>query len=100
MEAIETIIWLTESSESERQGIDIPRDGGEFLRKCCKMATGSGKTTVMGMLIAWQILNKIAYPQDSRFTKSVLIIAPGLTVKKRLEVLRPSNKNNVYDEFT
>ena len=99
MEAIETIIWLTESHENERQGIDIPSDGGEFLRKCCKMATGSGKTTVMGMLIAWQVLNKITYPRDNRFTKNILLIAPGLTVKKRLEVLHPSNKNSVYDEF-
>ncbi len=99
MEAIETIIWLTESPESERQGIDIPNDGGEFIRKCCKMATGSGKTTVMGMLIVWQVLNKVTYPKDIRFTKNILIIAPGLTVKRRLEVLRPSDTNNVYDEF-
>jgi len=99
MEAIETIIWLTESSESERQGIDIPSDGGEFLRKCCKMATGSGKTIVMGMLIAWQVLNKIAYPKDNRFTKNILVITPGLTVKRRLQVLRPSDTNSIYDEF-
>ncbi|MBM3896858.1 MAG: type III restriction endonuclease subunit R, partial [Thaumarchaeota archaeon] len=98
--AIETIIWLTESSESERQGIDIPSDGGEFLRKCCKMATGTGKTSVMGMLIAWQVLNKVAYPKDNRFTKNILVIAPGLTVKKRLEVLHPSDTNSIYDEFT
>ena len=99
MEAIETIIWLTESSESERQGIDIPTDGGEFFRKCCKMATGSGKTIVMGMLIAWQVLNKIAYPKDNRFTKNILVIAPGLTVKRRLKVLQPSDRNSIYDEF-
>lgn len=99
MEAIETIIWLVESPESEKQGIDILSDGGKFLRKCCKMATGSGKTTVMGMLIAWQVLNKIAFPKDTRFTKNILIIAPGLTVKRRLEVLRPNNTSNVYDEF-
>ena len=99
MEAIETIIWLIESSESEKQGITIPNDGGEFIRKCCKMATGSGKTTVMGMLIAWQVLNKVTYPKDNRFTKNILIIAPGLTVKRRLEVLRPNNTSSVYDEF-
>ncbi|MDH3658018.1 MAG: DEAD/DEAH box helicase family protein [Nitrosopumilus sp.] len=99
MESIETIIWLTESPDSERQGIDIPSDGGDFLRKCCKMATGSGKTTVIGMLIGWQVLNKITYPKDNRFTKNILIISPGLTVKRRLEVLRPSDKNSVYDEF-
>ena len=63
------------------------------------MATGSGKTIVMGMLIAWQVLNKTTYPKDNRFTKNILIIAPGLTVKRRLEVLRPNNNASVYDEF-
>jgi len=99
MEAVETIIWLTESFESEKQDIDIPSDGGEFLRKCCKMATGTGKTIVMGMLIAWQVLNKIAFPRDDRFTKNILVVSPGLTVKRRLKVLCPTVKNNIYDEF-
>jgi len=44
-------------------GIDIPGDGGAFLRRCCKMATGAGKTIVMAMVIAWQILNKVTYPR-------------------------------------
>ena len=51
------------------------------------MATGTGKTIVMGMLITWHVLNKVAYPTDKRFSKNFVIIAPGLTVKKRLEVL-------------
>ena len=33
-----------------------------------KMATGTGKTVVMAMLIAWQTLNKLANPQDARFS--------------------------------
>ncbi|WP_242049086.1 DEAD/DEAH box helicase family protein [Planktothrix sp. FACHB-1365] len=52
LEAIETLIWLTESPPSEKVGIDIPSDGGNFQRLCCKMATGSGKTIVISMLIA------------------------------------------------
>ena len=64
LEAIETLIWLAEASPAERQGIDIPDDGGLFRRLCSKMATGSGKTIVMTMLIAWQVLNKVTYPQD------------------------------------
>ena len=45
LEAIETLIWLTEASPAERQGIDIPGDGGDFTRLCSKMATwrGSGR---------------------------------------------------------
>lgn len=68
-------------------GIEIPGDGGAFLRRCCKMATGSGKTLVMAMAIAWHVLNKVTYPQDARFSRNVLVIAPGLTVKSRLAVL-------------
>jgi len=99
LEAIETLVWLTEASPSERQGIDIRGDGGAFERLCCKMATGAGKTLVMAMTIAWQILNKVANPHDKRFSKNVFVVAPGLTVKKRLAVLEPSAEGNYYDRF-
>ncbi|MFN3466665.1 MAG: DEAD/DEAH box helicase family protein, partial [Candidatus Brocadiales bacterium] len=90
LEAIETLIWLAEAAEAEKVGIEIPSDGGSFRRLCSKMATGSGKTVVMAMLIAWQILNKVTYPQDARFSKYIFVVAPGLTVKSRLQVLMPS----------
>ncbi len=99
LEAIETLIWLTEASDAEKVGIDIESDGGEFVRWCSKMATGSGKTIIMSMLIAWNILNKVTYRQDKRFSKHILIIAPGLTVKSRLQVLMPTNEKNYYEEF-
>lgn len=99
LEAIETLIWLSEATPASRQGIEIPNDGGPFRRYCSKMATGSGKTIVMAMLIAWQALNKIADPQNPRFSKNILLVAPGLTVRQRLQVLLPSNPNNYYDEF-
>ena len=99
LEAAETLIWLTEASDSEKVGLDIPGDGGEFRRLCAKMATGTGKTVVMAMVIAWQILNKVAYPQDTRFAKNVLVVAPGLTVKSRLAVLEPSHTENYYKAF-
>jgi type III restriction enzyme len=100
LEAIETLIWLVEAPESQRVGIDIPNDGSLFPRICCKMATGSGKTIVMSMLIAWQILNKVTYPQDARFSKNVFVIAPGLTIRSRLQVLIPSSIDNYYQEFS
>ena len=53
----------------------------------------------MAMVIAWQILNKVANPQDSRFSRNVLVIAPGLTIKSRLAVLKPSNVENYYKKF-
>ncbi|MBM3897024.1 MAG: type III restriction endonuclease subunit R [Thaumarchaeota archaeon] len=99
IEAIETLIWLTEAPENQKQGIAIPGDGSEFQRLCSKMATGSGKTIVMAMLIAWEILNKVTYPKDARFSKNILVVAPGLTVKSRLKVLNPSDENNYYSQF-
>lgn len=99
LEAMETLIWLNEAPESEKTGIVIPSDGSLFKRICSKMATGSGKTIVMSMLIAYHILNKVTYTQDKRFSKNIFIIAPGLTVKSRLQVLIPAGHNNYYDEF-
>ncbi len=75
MEAIETLIWLTEAPEADKTGINIPGDGGEFARWCSKMATGSGKTIVMAQLIAWHVLNKVANGKDKRFSKNILIVA-------------------------
>jgi len=99
LEAIETLIWLTEAPGFQRAGIEIPGDGGQILRRCCKMATGAGKTIVMAMAIAWHILNKVTYPQDPRFSKNALVIAPGLTVRNRLAVLEPSAQDNYYEQF-
>ena len=99
LEAAETLIWLAEGPPSEKVGIDIPGDGGLFRRLCSKMATGTGKTVVMAMVIAWHILNKAVYPQDTRFSKNVLVVAPGLTVRSRLAVLEPTHPENYYEEF-
>ena len=99
LEAAETLIWLTEAPDSEKVGIDIPSDGGAFQRLCAKMATGTGKTIVMAMVIAWHILNKVTNPQDTRFAKNVLVVAPGLTVRNRLAVLEPSHAENYYKAF-
>lgn len=99
IEAIETLIWLTEASDADKTGIEIPGDGGEFSRWCNKMATGSGKTIVMAMLIAWNVLNKVANGKDSRFSKNILIVAPGLTVRNRLSVLNATDASNYYEEF-
>lgn len=100
LEAIETLIWWTEAPDSYKQGIHLPNDGGEWRRLCSKMATGSGKTTVMAMIITWQVLNALAYPKRNKdFSIAIFIVAPGLTVKERLQVLLPSGTNNYYDEF-
>ena len=99
LEAAETIIFLTEARADFLQGIDIPLDQPSdnakaegiraFRRYACKMATGTGKTTVMGMLAAWSILNKITDRNDSRYSDVVLVVCPSVTIRNRLEELKP-----------
>ncbi len=99
IEAAETIIFLTEARGDFRQGVDIPIDEPSderkadgftaFRRYACKMATGSGKTTVMGMLAAWSILNKVNDRSDARFSDIVLVVCPNVTIRNRLRELDP-----------
>lgn len=60
------------------------------------MATGSGKTVVMAMLIAWQALNKLANTKGARFSDTFLIATPGITIRDRLRVLLPNDPDNYY----
>jgi hypothetical protein len=55
------------------------------------MATGSGKTTVMAMLAAWSILNKVNDRSDGRFSDLVLAVCPNVTIRNRLRELDPEN---------
>jgi type III restriction enzyme len=100
LEAIETLIWCVEAPTEYKQGIQIPGDGGAWERLCNKMATGSGKTAVMAMIITWQVLNALIYPKRPKdFSRAVFVVAPGLTVKERLRVLYPGDPANYYDAF-
>lgn len=104
LEAVETIIWLTEVAPKRTATKNlleqIAKDNAEanpgLFRLAMKMATGSGKTTVMAMLIAWQAVN--AARKGSRdFSRAFLIITPGITIKDRLRVLQPSEPDNYYE---
>ncbi len=100
LEAIETLIWWVEATNEFKQGIYLEGDGGPWERVCNKMATGSGKTAVMAMIITWQTLNSLTYPKRNKdFSRAIFIVAPGLTVRERLQVLQPGNPLNAYDEF-
>jgi type III restriction enzyme len=65
----------------------------------CKMATGSGKTVVMAMLVSWAFCNRGVNPHSAEFPNAVLVCCPNLTVKERLQVLRPDNPDNYYAAF-
>jgi type III restriction enzyme len=102
-EALETAIYLAEVARkygdawienSIRQANDTSNPG--LPRTAFKMATGSGKTVVMAMLIAWHTLNKHANPQDARFSDTFLIVTPGITIRDRLRVLLPNDPENYY----
>ena len=103
IEAMETIIYITEAAkkfgdvsiENDLRAANDTSNPG-LPRYAMKMATGSGKTVVMAMIIAWQALNKFANPQDARFSDTFLIIAPGITIRDRLRVLFPNDPSNYY----
>ena len=63
------------------------------------MATGSGKTVVMAMLISWAFCNRGRVPGDTRFPAAALVVCPNLTVKERLQVLRPDQAGNYFEMF-
>lgn len=64
------------------------------------MATGTGKTTVMALLIIYHLLNRKNYPSDTRFADLFLVIAPNITIKDRLQEITHNAKDrkNVYAE--
>ena len=80
------------SQTSDRRFKPIPR-------YACKMATGSGKTVLMAMLISWAFCNRGTKPGDPRFPRRALMVCPNLTIKERLAVLRPGDPDNYYEKF-
>ncbi|NEO87334.1 MAG: DEAD/DEAH box helicase family protein [Spirulina sp. SIO3F2] len=104
-EAVETAIWLAEvapkSGKKEQAFLEhiatVNQDANpELLRIALKLATGAGKTTVMAMLIAWQTVNAVRHPQSRKFTRGFLIVAPGITIRDRLRVLKPNDTESYY----
>ena len=55
----------------------------DFARYAIKMATGSGKTKVMSLAIAWQYFNAVAEGRDD-YARSFLVVAPNVIVFERL----------------
>jgi type III restriction enzyme len=92
-EAVETLAWLYEVEEVRRHRDLVERFSktpgihvlqyDDFARYAIKMATGSGKTKVMALIVAWQYLNAVAEGSDD-YAKTFLIIAPNVIVFERL----------------
>lgn len=92
-EAIESIIYLYEvaiaTDKYELMRFDSSQrvSGGMFdenwTRYVIKMATGAGKTKVMGLTLVWSYFHKL-YEDNSALSKNFLVIAPNIIVLNRL----------------
>ena len=111
-EAVETAVWLNEIAErdpnignyilnllGERRHTVSIDDAFVLPRTAFKMATGTGKTVVMAMLILYNYLNKRANPMDTHYADHFLLCAPGITIRDRLAVLQLdySQRSNNYE---
>ena len=92
-EAVETVIWLYDVKQA-RDKFDLMRFDAsgaispnmfpeDWPRYVTKMATGSGKTKVLSLLIAWCYFHKL-YEADSKLARNMLLIAPNIIVLDRL----------------
>ena len=104
VEAVETVIWLTEVAPKGATGQRFLRNlakanheaNPDLFRLALKLATGAGKTTVMAMIIAWQTINAVRHPRNPKFTRGFLVVTPGITIKDRLRVLQPNDPDSYY----
>ena len=99
-EAIETAVWLNEVATRSNAGTHLlgllraaqqsvsGQAADQLPRIAFKMATGTGKTVVMAALVLYHYLNRRQYRQDVRFADYFLLVAPGITIRDRLGVLR------------
>lgn len=104
-EAIEAVIYLYEVNSRFK----MP-ETGDLLRYALKLATGTGKTIVMALLIAWSTFHKRKVA-GSTLSTNFLILVPNLTVRDRVKGidertglptgpgLDPTSDENLYDEF-
>jgi len=105
IEAVETAIWLTEVAPRRGRLHSVllrnlsaasEQANPGLARLAFKMATGAGKTTVMAMLIVWQTANAVRSPQSPLFSRGFLIVTPGITIRDRLQVLKPEDPGSYY----
>ena len=97
-EAIETLVYVFEIAKTRnltdlyqrfipadfKAKVDLSQiDPLDFARYAIKMATGSGKTKVMSLAIAWQYFNSVIEANPD-YARTFLVIAPNVIVFERL----------------
>ena len=104
-EAIETLIYMFEVADRNgyhhRTLAEVNEKFNDNIhRLTTKMATGTGKTAVMALIIIWQSVNHSHRPQDPRFTNQIAIVTPGITVRDRSRLdLIPNRPHNIYADW-
>ena len=103
LEAVETLIWLLEAgplcapeecTAIRRRLAEVNAQWNQCIpRVALKMATGTGKTIVMAMIALWWAARRNG-PVD------ILVLAPNLTVRERLEELDPKRKRGIWESIT
>ena len=101
VEAVETVIWLTEvaskSGQAGRRLLErLANANNDANPELSQLATGAGKTTVMAMIVARQTINAVRHPNSRRFARGFLVVVPGVTIKDRLHVLQPNDPDSCY----
>jgi len=98
-EAMETVIYLYEVQKRRK----MP-ETGELVRYALKLATGTGKTIIMALLVTWSTLHRRKV-SGSSLSANFLVLAPNLTVRDRVsgvprgDGLLPSGEHNLYDLY-
>lgn len=104
-EAVETVIYLYEVQGRQR----MP-ETGDLLRYALKLATGTGKTVVMAMLVVWSTLHKRKV-SGSTLSTNFLVLVPNLTVRDRVRGvdavtgtptgsgIDPESPESLYEDF-
>ena len=92
-ESIETVIWLIDVAGYKDKYDLIRYDSSgavstgmfdeSWRRLVIKMATGSGKTKVLSLALAWSFFHK-TYEEDSTLSRNFLLIAPNIIVLDRI----------------
>src|ERR1700685_2828079 len=98
-EAIETVIYLYEVQNRRK----MP-ETGNLLRYALKLVTGTGKTVLMALLVAWSTLHKRKV-SGSTLSTNFLVLVPNLTVRDRVsgvprgDGLEAGGEHSLYREF-
>lgn len=93
-EALESIIYLYEVKKartpvqlmefSQKHDLITSQFKESWARYVIKMATGSGKTKVLSLVMAWAYFNRL-YEDNALLSKNFLLVAPNIIVLERLK---------------